>query len=93
MDSARGEQCTVEVPGACNYDPDTVVFCHHNDGTGASNKLTGPLTGGYGCSGCHDVIDNRVAHDWPLEDIEFFKRRSMIRTLNRLLDRGLVKIG
>lgn len=96
MDSARGEACTLGIPFVCNHDPETVVFCHHNDGTGGSNKLTGPLTGGYGCSACHDVIDGRsdiVLGYEEKRDLEFYKRRSMIRTLNRLIAKGLVKVS
>lgn len=93
MDSAHGETCTLNIPGYCNYNPETVVFCEHNDGTGGSNKLSGPLTGGYGCHCCHDVIDGRVGHSHPAEDIEFYKRRSMIRTIGRLIDKGLVTVS
>lgn len=92
MASAKGENCTLSIPGVCNYDPDTVVFCHHNDGTGGSNKFTGPLTGGYGCYSCHQIIDGRDDKTWHKPDIEFFKRRSMIRTINRLIEKGLVKV-
>ncbi len=95
MDAAKGEPCTVNIPGVCNYNCETTVFCHHNDGTGGSNKLTGPLTGGIGCSECHDCLDGRKP--WPLgysdADKELFKRRSMIRTINRLINLGLVTVS
>jgi len=92
MNAARGERCTVNIPGFCNYNAETVVFAHHNDGTGGSNRLTGALTGGFACDQCHAAIDSRIPHRICGEDMEFFKRRSMIRTLERLIDRGLVTV-
>jgi hypothetical protein len=94
MDSARNEQCTLNISGVCNYDTDTVVYCHFADGSGGSNKLTGPLHGGYGCSSCHDSIDGRVLgfNQLTKVDREFYMRRSMNRTINRLIEKGLVVI-
>ena len=92
MKAARSQACTLAIPGVCNHDPETVVFCHHNDGTGGSNRLTGPLTGGFGCSACHDCIDGRGFKGYLNGELEFFKRRSMIRTLNKLIEMGLVKL-
>ncbi len=53
-DSARGQECTMRVPGACNHNPDTVVLCH------VSTKRSAAMSGKnhdnfsfYGCSNCH----------------------------------------
>ena len=50
MNAARGEECTFEIPGVCNHDPKTVVACHLPDGSGGSNRLTGPLSIAFGCA-------------------------------------------
>ncbi|MEE9158941.1 MAG: nuclease domain-containing protein [Gammaproteobacteria bacterium] len=92
-DAAKGEPCTLNIPGHCNYNIETTCFCHHDDGTGGSNRLTGPLSGGIGCSGCHDCIDGRVPTALSQDDMEFFKRRSQNRTINRLIELGLVKVA
>ena len=93
MNAARGEDCTLALPGVCKARTDTTVFGHHNDGTGGSNKLTGPLTGGFACFECHQVLDGHVPMPIQIKaDIEFYKRRSMIRTINRLIEMGLVKL-
>lgn len=59
--SARGEACTMLIPGICNGDPATTVLCHSNrleDGKGMGLKA--PDTEAcYGCSACHDVLDGR----------------------------------
>ena len=92
MQAAKGQACTLAIPNVCNFDPETVVFCHHNDGTGGSNRLTGPLTGGFGCAVCHDVIDGRINIGVSRIELESYMRLSMIRTINKLIKMGLVKL-
>jgi hypothetical protein len=92
MRAARGQACTLAIPNVCNHNPETVVFCHHSDGTGGSNTLSGPLSGGFGCSSCHSEIDMRTFKGTTQQDLEFYKRRSMIRTINKLIEMGLVKL-
>lgn len=92
MAAAEGENCTLAIPNICCHDPKTTVTCHLPDGTGGSNRLTGPLSIAFGCHCCHDAIDGR-RRDITHEDKEFFMRRGMNRTINRLIERGLVKFG
>ena len=92
MASARGEPCTLNIVSVCSYDPETVVYCHYPDGSGGSNRLTGPLHGGFGCLQCHDEIDLRVHPVTTESEREFYMRRSMNRTINRLIEKGLVTV-
>ena len=59
--SARNQECTLNLHGVCNHDPETTVLCHSNflaDGKGMGLKA--PDTAAvYGCSACHDVLDGR----------------------------------
>jgi len=59
--AAAGQECTLALPGVCNFDPATVVLCHSNslaDGKGMGLKA--PDTAAcFGCSSCHDVLDGR----------------------------------
>ncbi len=94
MAAAKNELCTVGFPSVCRARSDTTVFAHHNDGTGGSNRLTGPLTGGFACHECHQMLDGKVPMpEWIREDLEFYKRRSMTRTINRLIELGLVTVA
>lgn len=77
--SARGEACTLQIYGVCNFDPATTVLCHSNrlaDGKGMGLKA--PDTEAcYGCSACHDVLDGRRPRpDWLTKDMldELFDR-------------------
>lgn len=87
-DSARGEDCTLNITGVCSYNPETVVLNHFPSDI-AGYKST-DLSSGYGCSSCHAVIDSRgklSAEDW-----EFYVRRAQVRTLTRFHEKGLITI-
>lgn len=56
---ARGMPCMFRIPGVCNGDPRTTVWCHSNtgdDGHGMSQK-SDDFSGAFGCSACHRYID------------------------------------
>jgi len=59
---ARGKPCTLRLPGICNGNPETTVFCHLN--TGAAGKGMGlkahDALGFFGCSACHAAYDQQV---------------------------------
>lgn len=60
--AARGQDCTIEIPGICNHKPETVVLCHSNqlaDGKGMGLKAP-DTEAAFGCSACHDVLDGRA---------------------------------
>jgi len=89
MDAARGEPCTLRTEH-CNANPETTVAAHLPDGTGGSNRLTGPLSIAFACSSCHDAIDGRIKTSYAFSK-EYYMRRGMMRTINRLIEMGLVK--
>ena len=90
--SAKDEDCTLNIVGSCLYRPETVVYCHFPDGRGGSNRMKGPLHGGYGCYSCHQTIDGQNDITVSKGDMEFYLRRSMNRTINRLIEKGLVTV-
>ena len=94
-DSARMEQCLIRIPGVCNRDDATVVFCHEPSGSGLSMKY--PDTEGvYGCSSCHDVIDSRVPPPpqklYSRQDIMVIYYEGARRTRIKLIEYELIKI-
>ncbi len=59
--AARGQDCTLTIPGVCNGNPETTVLCHSNalaDGKGMGLKAP-DTAAAFGCSSCHDVLDGR----------------------------------
>ncbi len=89
LESARGEQCTVQLNGICNHDPETVVFAHLG-GAGMGLKQH-DYNGCYCCASCHDEVDRRTRLlDAEYVDHQF--RIGMQRTLDILVEKGLVVI-
>jgi len=55
--SAKGQDCTLNIAGVCNYDPETVVLAHisFKYGTDKRNRPN-ERNAVYACSDCHDAI-------------------------------------
>lgn len=93
--AARGQDCTLRIPGVCNFDPATTVLCHSNalaDGKGMGHKA--PDTAAcFGCSACHDVLDGRAPMpEWmtPIQRRAIFVA-AMVLTHATLRMKGLMK--
>lgn len=63
--AARGQDCTLRIPGVCNFNPETTVLCHSPFlESGRGMGLKAPDTEAcFGCCNCHDILDRRVP--WP----------------------------
>lgn len=92
MQAARGEACTLNIEGVCNYNTDTTVCAHLSFGEGGGARRTGPLSVAFACSDCHDAIDGRTGVDLDSCDRDFYLRRAQIRTINRLIHLGVVTV-
>lgn len=93
--AARGQDCTLVLPGVCNGMPETVVLCHSNalaDGKGMGLKA--PDTAAcFGCSTCHDVLDGRAPRPdgMTLLMVEGAFVRAVQRTHETLTKMGILK--
>ena len=85
--SARGEECTLRMPGVCNRNPETTVLCHIRlPGTGIGRKPE-DWQAVYACSSCHNHMDGRAGSvDWKAVCTAW------ARTLTAMNDKGLVKL-
>lgn len=92
-DSARGESCTLRLPGICTHDSETVVLCHLRD-LAPSGMGTKPsdLHAVYACHACHDVIDGRRKVDMTPYEIGFEEGRALCETIMRFADKGLLTV-
>ena len=89
--AAKGQDCTVNIVGVCNYNPETVVFAHYpSEGKGMGIKSS-DLCGGFCCSNCHDQLDSRSGK-LDYYEKEAYMRRSMVRTLEKLADMGILTV-
>lgn len=86
--SARGQRCTLQIPGVCNHDPETVVLCHlPSEVKGIGNKGH-DYHGAFGCSACHEALDH---HQLPERWHEYFYwLRGLQRTQNAWVEAGLL---
>lgn len=51
---AKGQDCTLILPGICNRDPETTVHCHVRAfGMAGVGMKTHDFFGYHGCSACH----------------------------------------
>lgn len=88
--SARGEQCTMNVAGVCNHDPATVVLAHIDTEYKGMGLKSPDLCACFACSACHEWLDR---HKGSEEDRLFYTLRAHFRTLKRWVDTGLLTIG
>lgn len=93
-ESARGQQCTYQIPGVCNHDPATTVPCHVPDdsGTGKMGGKSDDWLITFGCSDCHSVIDGRVPYNWQAGEKDWYMRRAMIRAWRHWIENGYIEI-
>lgn len=89
-ESARGETCTLRISGVCNHNPETVVFCHINDGSKGMGRKPDDLSGVYACSSCHDMIDGRRPMEIDWHELPKILFRGLIETQRRLHAKGIL---
>jgi len=101
-DSARGEDCTLNIAGVCNYDSSTTVLAHLPDdsGTGKMGGKSDDICAVYACSDCHDILDGKKDmqdygcvnnEEWEDYDIGY-QHRALKRTIRRMVENGSVVI-
>jgi len=97
--SAKNENCTLRIIGACNNNPETTVLAHHN-GAGMGIKHH-DIESCYSCSNCHDWLDGLYSCDPLLNDFTSEQKRNYrdsqflrasMETRNKLIQKELIKI-
>jgi hypothetical protein len=96
-EAARGEACTLQILGACNYNPETTVLAHLPDESHGMARKSDDISAVFACSSCHDVVDSRAP--WPAHGMDsekqhmhWYYRRAMVRTWRRLIEMGVIKL-
>lgn len=94
MQAANGMPCSLRLPGICNHNSATTVFCHL-PGIGKSHaSKVSDLHGAFGCSACHTAIDT---HGWEARGLTpaivlDAMLRGICETQSRLVGLGVIKI-
>lgn len=90
-DAARGQQCTVRIPGICNGNPETTVLAHYRlAGTCGMGMKPIDLAGAHCCSDCHDAVDGRSKTAFRRETLDLMHAEGVFRTMEGLRKRGLL---
>ena len=84
---AKGQECTLQIPGVCSHDTEQTVLCHLGGG-GMGAKVYDEL-GVHGCAACHDFIDGRMRIKAGA-DVKLYIFRALRVTLNRAHEAGLL---
>ena len=93
-DSARGQVCTVQIPGVCNNNPETTVLAHYQaPGHGGMGTKSDDSSAAYACSSCHDTLDGRVPWAAGKDMEEWYWFRAMRRTWKLLLENEVLTTG
>jgi hypothetical protein len=89
--SAQGQECQIRSP-FCNHNPETVVFCHLN-GAGIGEKMQN-IHGAYGCSKCHDFVDNRICSVSAFNHHQrhYYHLEGTIKTQELMIRNGVLKL-
>ncbi|MFI7857366.1 DUF1364 domain-containing protein [Pseudomonas promysalinigenes] len=89
--AARGRECQVRIPGACNGDPETTVLAHYRlAGICGVGIKPNDLQGAWACSACHDAVDSRRKTKFSHEELRFMHLEGVVRTLDILVSEGKV---
>lgn len=89
---ARGEQCTIRVPGHCRGNPETVVCCHIRMSGISGGGLKAPdVLAAWGCQPCHDVVDGRTKSEYTHSELRTMLLEGVMRTQYILIQREVLK--
>ena len=91
-DSARGENCTVQIYPYCRDNPETVVLAHLPSEDHGMALKSPDFWAAYACDLCHSIIDGREKTVLPAEEIRACMYRGLYRTQKRLIEKGLMKV-
>ncbi|WP_018865110.1 nuclease domain-containing protein [Thioalkalivibrio sp. ARh3] len=91
-EAARGQTCTLRLPGVCSGDPGTTVLAHPPICNGGMALKGADIDGSFACANCHDVVDGRAAAEHlSTEDILWSWIRASQETRGRLVRMGLIR--
>lgn len=88
-DSANGQECTIRLPGICNFDPKTTVLAHLPCGMRGTGMKGPDQIAIHACSACHAVIDG--PDRWTVPAADYL--RALAETQIRWIESGLLKVA
>ena len=88
-EAARGQDCTLRLPGICNFDPATTVLAHLPCGMRGTAIKAPDFAAIDACSNCHAVLDGSRRSEINAWDVV----RALAETHMNRMERGLLTIA
>ncbi|MFL0806729.1 MAG: DUF1364 domain-containing protein [Oceanobacter sp.] len=88
LKAAKGQNCTMQVAGVCNHNPETTVAAHLDSENKGMGYKSSDLFTVFACSACHEWLDR---HQGSAEDQLFYSLRALDRTHRQLHQMGVIK--
>ena len=87
-DSARGQDCTLQLVGVCNHRAETTVLAHLPCGMGGMGMKSPDVMAVFACSDCHSEIDHGGINRLTAREI----LRAIAKTQMHWIESGLMTI-
>jgi len=81
--SAKGQRCTLRLPGICSHDSSKVMLCHINSFTKGTGNKSHDIHSYFGCYECHMNECKASAEDLI---------RAMMETQHIMIQEGLITV-
>lgn len=90
--AAKGQTCTLHVPGVCKGNRKTVVLCHLESRKKGWGNKSPDFLGVDACNRCHDWLDRRRFKGIMEEERDTIILNALKETLMRRNNQGILKI-
>lgn len=81
--AARGRECTIRIPGVCNFNPESSVLTHYRlGGLCGTGIKPSDLVAAIGCDCCHAAVDGRLRTEFTYEELRLMHAEGVPRTLD-----------
>ena len=90
--SAKGQECTLQIHPWCNGNPETTVLAHLPSAKKGMGLKSPDWFAVFACSACHDIIDRRRRVDISEVELINCQMRALYRTHKIWIDEGLLKV-
>lgn len=91
-DAARGQTCTLNVPGVCRQERETVVLCHLPTRRKGMGNKSPDLVAVDACHRCHDWLDGRNHRGVAEPEREGIILNALKNTLIRRINQNLIQL-
>ena len=89
-DAARGQPCTLQIPGVCNGDWSTTVAAHIRDEFKGMGNKASDISILDACHACHAKFDGHLGEPLSRDEWLFYALRGIQRTLENRFAQGIL---